>query len=149
MDRVRNYSDWLVSIEMLTQQADNKIGQLSMAFEMRSPRIINCLLGELINCHYSKPYSSLNLVFNCSKTNSPSVTLPAKICSVALSIFCRNSSNWGLISWPSSAKIIISTLWPARKGKGEVNLYCNTKSVEYRLHIRRGTHARGKRQNGE
>ena len=37
MWRFRNYSDWLVSPEMPTQQADHKIGQLSIAFEMLSP----------------------------------------------------------------------------------------------------------------
>ena len=37
MLRIPNYFDWLVSIEMPTQQADDQIGQWSIAFEMGSP----------------------------------------------------------------------------------------------------------------
>ena len=47
MLRFRNYFDWLVSAEMPTQQADHKIGPLSIAFDMLSP-CINSAVFSLV-----------------------------------------------------------------------------------------------------
>ena len=60
MLRIPNYFNWLVSLEMPTQQADDQIGQWSIAFEMRSPYSKTPVFFEKFRYNYVRSHKKLS-----------------------------------------------------------------------------------------